>query len=198
MPPPLEDIFEFPVNYEVVALERIERLGGKRVLAFPGAQAVDPQQEQTAAPILEVRPAAAEPWIGIFYGEGYAAPPAVPGALVGLPDEWTFAVVYAGRAVLVRADDPTVTSEVPRFPITDLLVVPGEEVVLFFDFTNLVAYGKDGLLWESRRLALDDLKLIRAKGNTLHVEGFFGEDTQHFTVDLPTGEAQGQPWQPPE
>jgi hypothetical protein len=101
--------------------------------------------------------------------------------------------------VIVRADDPLATSEIESRPITGYLVVTDVDLVVFADFTNLVAYGQDGLAWTSRRLALDDLKIIRSEADVLHVTGFFGqEEAVPFTVDLRTGAAHGRPWRPPE
>jgi len=77
MAEPVEFDVAFPVHYDLVALDRIERLGGKEVFAFPGAKPVDRQQELAVGPILDVRPEGGDPWIAVFYGaEGYAVPPA--------------------------------------------------------------------------------------------------------------------------
>ena len=101
--------------------------------------------------------------------------------------------------MVVRANDPLATHEIESWPVTGYFVVPNVELVVFADFTNLVAYGREGVAWRSRRLALDDLKIVRPEDHVLHVIGFFGdEEDVPFTVDLRTGDAQGQPWQPPE
>jgi hypothetical protein len=36
------------------------------------------------------------------------------------------------------------------------------------------------------------------EGDALTVYGFFGSSSEHFTVDLTTGKASGQPFEPPE
>lgn len=202
MPPPVGFDVAFPVRYELVELDRIERLGGKEVFAFPGAHPVDRQQELAVAPILEVTPAGGDPWIAVFSGaEEYGVPPAVRDVVIALPDGWSFCVIRSGSGVVVRADDPLTTSRVASWPITGYAVVPDSDLVVFADFTNLVAYGREGVAWTSRRLALDDLKIVRAENQVLHVTGFFGdldEEEVPFSVDLQSGEASGQPWQPPE
>lgn len=200
MSQPVEFDIAFPVHYDLVLLDRIERLGGKEVFAFPGAHPVDRQQELAVAPIVEVTPAGGDPWIAVFSGaEQYGVPPAVHHAVIALPDGWTFCLIRSGSGMIVRADDPRITSEIESWPITGYLVVPSVELIVFADFTKLVAYGRGGHAWRSRRLALDDLKIIRSEGHVLHVTGFFGDkEDVPFTVDLRTGDAQGQPWQPPE
>jgi hypothetical protein len=120
----------FPVHFDLVTLDRIDRSGGKDVFAFPGARPVDRQQELSAGPILEVRPAAGDPWIAVFYGaEGYAVPPAVGRAVIAFPDGRTFCVIRNGSGVIVRADDPLATSEIESRPITGYLVVTDVDLV---------------------------------------------------------------------
>jgi hypothetical protein len=61
-------------------------------------------------------------------------------------------------------------------------------MVVFADFTHLAAYGADGLIWRSPRLALDELAITRAEGDALHATGFFGDRNDiQISVDLQTG-----------
>ena len=197
MSPPLAFEPGFPVRYQLVELDRIDRSGGKKAYSYPGARPVDPQQELAVSPILEVRPAGSDPWVAIFSDlEAFSTP---LDAVVALPDPSTFCVIRLGAGVTVRADDPRITSEIEAWPIAGYVVVPEVELVVFADVgsLSLVAYGGEGVVWKSRRLALDDLKIVRAEGHVLHVTGFFGDKRDvPFTVDLRTGDAQGQPWQP--
>ena len=101
-----------------------------------------------------------------------------------------------GSAVVVRADDPHATYEIDTYLVTGALVVPERGVVVFADHTNLTAYGGDGLLWRSRRLALDDVRVEGIEGDSLLVYGFFGGHGERFAVDIATGRASGQPFDP--
>jgi hypothetical protein len=193
----LEFEFDFLTNYEVVPLERIDRSGAKRAYGFPDAVPVDPQQELADRPILEVRPVRGDSWVGVFYGAGERVPRAAPGRVIGWPDEWSLCVLYAGGAVVVRSDDPTTTYEIDCHPITGVLAVPKREIVIFSDSLGLVAYGRDGLIWRTPGLALDELRIDHVEGDVLHVAGFFGSrKLDPFVVDLATGEPSGQPFEP--
>ena len=185
---------EFACDYEVAPLERIDRSIGK-AYSFPDGLAVDPQQELADRPIVEVRPRLGDAWVGVFYGGSFASGEAVSGRLIAWPDGHSFCVVYAGGGVVVRADDPKNTYEIASNPvITGMRVVPELEIVLFADWTNLHAYGADGLMWHSRRLALDELKINGVEGETIHASGFFGGSYNAVTVNARTGEASGRPY----
>jgi hypothetical protein len=184
---PIESQFEFVARYEVEQLERIDRRGVGAVLGFPDAVALDPQQEMAEGPILRIRPADGEPWIGVFRKGSYGFPARAPNRLLGWPDERSICVVYAGGAVVVRTDDPSLNYEIDATPVTDVLVVRGAELIVFSDFTRFVAYGSEGLCWTAD-VASDDARIVRADGNLLYGTGFYlGENQATFSVDLRTG-----------
>jgi hypothetical protein len=194
----VEPQFEFPASYEITQLDSIDRRGRVPVFTFPGPVEVDRQQELADSPIIRVEPADGEPWIGVFYGSRtYGVPPAMRGRLIGWPDEQSLCVLYAGTATVVRANQPHATFEIDdAFPITDLLVVPSDGLVLFADFTDLVAYDAGGLRWKSGRLVWDDLAIVGVADACVVLEGFDAPSNQkaRFTVELATGIPHGHPY----
>jgi hypothetical protein len=193
----VEPQFEFAAAYEITQLDRIDRRGGVPVFTFPGPVEANWQQELADAPIIRVEPSDGEPWIGVFYGsQTYGVPPAARGRLIGWPDEHSLCVLYAGTATVVRANQPDATFEIDAFPITDVLVVPSDCLVLFADFTNLVAYDAGGLRWETGRLVWDDLAIVGVADDCVVLEGFDAPSDQQtrFTVELSTGTPHGHPY----
>jgi len=184
----------FAARYELVPLERIPRTGEfGRAYGYPGAFALDPQQEMAAGPILGVRPAKGEPWVGVFAGGGYGVPPAAPEQVVGWPDEESFCVVKTGSGVVVRAREPRADREIDVFPICDVVSIPEPTLVIFANFTDLTAYGPEGIAWQSGRLVADDLKIVSLEGAHLRVSGYaWGADVE-FLVDVATGVAPDKP-----
>jgi hypothetical protein len=146
--------FDFLAHYEILQVDRIDHSGGKKAYGFPDAALLDPQQELADRPILEVRPGRGDPWVGVFHGGSYSVPVTMRGRVIGWPDEWSICVVYGGGGVVVRTDDPSNAYEIESDPtITGLMVIPERELVIFADWTNLVAYGRDGLVWRSHASA---------------------------------------------
>ena len=94
--------------------------------------------------------------------------------------------------MVVRSDQPTAWEEVDVSPITDLLVVPDHRIVVFVDFSDIVAFGETGVAWAVDELVRDDLEIVRADGDALHLAGFSGPlNRAEFTVDLWSGAASG-------
>jgi hypothetical protein len=190
---------DFPAQYELVALDRITRSGEfPRAFGFPGGYALDRQRELSAGVIVGIRPKSRDGWIGVFELGAYAAPPAARRQVIGMPDEVAVCVVEGGVGVIVRTDDPTATTEIASFPITGVTVVRDHGIVVFADFTSLTAYDTNGLLWESERLALDDLRVLAVEADVLKVSGYDPTTTyeEHslFTVDLRTGRSDDSPF----
>jgi hypothetical protein len=148
--------------------------------------------------VLAVRPAEGEPWIAVFDMGEYGSPPAAPRQVLAWPDPRSFCVVQDGVACVVRSDEPQTYEEIDMSPICDVLAVPGHDLVVFADYTNLIAYDADGVAWRSSRLAWDDLRIVRAAGDTLEVSGFdpTSRDASHpvFAVDLHTGRSDDSPY----
>jgi hypothetical protein len=189
-----------PARYEVTLIERFRPRpydeGYDRALGFPGGEELDPQQELAEPPILAVRPAEGDPWIGTFWGGGYGARPAAPTQVVGMPDGVSICVVKHGSACVVRTDDPASNFEIELFPICSVLSVPEHRLVLFGDFTGLLAYKESGVAWRSASLVWDDLKIVGYEDDVLRLSGFDApaNDFPEFTVDLRGGRASGQPY----
>jgi hypothetical protein len=174
-------------GYEVEQLERIDRSGGVRILGFPDAVAVDPQQEMADGPIIRVHPSVGQPWVGVFHGGGYGVPPAASGRLLGWPDQVSLCVVYAGGGIVVRTDAPEETFEIESFPITSVLVAADHEVVVFSDFTSFTAYDRGGLRWR-KKVASDDATLLSVEGDEIVGTGSLnGVNDRSIRVKLANG-----------
>ena len=92
-----------------------------------------------------------------------------------------------GTASVVRSDDPTCNESVSAISwVTGFAVAPEHKLVLFTDDLDLFAYGPDGLVFKSDRLATDFLTLRRVEGREVIVHGFFHGSTHEVAVDLET------------
>jgi len=143
---------------------------------------------------LRIGPATGKPWVGVF-GFGYQSPPAIS-RVVGSPDQNRVCVVSRGTAYIVEADNPEIWEELPVMPVLDIRQIPNHQLLVFADFTRLIAYGRDGLVWKSSRLCSDDLTIHEVTDNSIDGVGYDPADSSgkvSFAVDIRTGRSLSPP-----
>jgi hypothetical protein len=142
---------------------------------------------------LDVRPADATHWLGIFQ----AQLPSPRGAtcVVALPDRESIAVLNHGAAYRVRVGDPTRWEELSPGGVMQPVVVGALELVLFVEHTTILAYGSHGLAWKSEQLVWDELEAVALDGEHLKATGYDAPRNEivPFTVDLRTGRSENAP-----
>ncbi|RKG57205.1 hypothetical protein D7X30_20935 [Corallococcus sp. AB011P] len=141
--------------------------------------------------LVQVTPAGGAPWLGMFaFGNAKGAGVS---SVLAMPDPEKLCVVSRGAGYLVTARDPSAWEAVQVMPVTDVRAVPSAGVVVFADFTEMVAYGAEGLRWRTKRLSWDGLKIIQVTERSIIGEywDMRTEMMQTFEVDLATGAQKG-------
>lgn len=130
-------------------------------------------------------------WIGVFAfgdisGKGTSG-------LFTTPDPDRLCVISRGVGYLVDANIPEKWEAIRSIPILDVRLIPSHCIIVFANYTELVAYGLKGIVWRTKRLAWDGLKITEVTGS--HICGEY-EDVQTeqigtFMVDLSNGSHEG-------
>lgn len=141
--------------------------------------------------LIEVRPQNGQMWLGTF-AFGRLTAQAVSG-LFTTPDPERFCVVSKGEGCIVSAANPTEWEAVRATPIIDVRSVRAQGIIVFANFTELVAYGPAGIKWRTKRLTWDSLKIIEVTDTSIKGEfwDMRSETIANFVVDLETGTHQG-------
>lgn len=174
--------FSFPRQYTCEVLSELPGSVRSRRHFFPGGQAGGKD-----GPSVRVVPDGADAWIGTFAfgGSGFTR-------VLSMPNPTMLCVIARGAGYIVSARTPDIWEEVAAFPITDARAIPTAGIVVFADYTELVAYGESGMKWRTKRLAWDGLKVIAVGERTLVGEYWdLDERMRRFEVDLLTGTAHG-------
>jgi hypothetical protein len=89
----------------------------------------------------------------------------------------------------VNAADPLVWSEVTAVPVLDARSIPDLSLIVFSNFTDLVAYDARGVRWKSR-IGADELRILEASAK--RIVGTWWDPSRiassEFVVDSATGE----------
>lgn len=141
--------------------------------------------------VARVRPETGEAWIGMFvFGKfGKAGVTRV----LSMPDPEKLCVVARGAGYVVTAAKPDVWETVRAIPVVDVRALARAGLVVFANYTELLAFGEQGVKWRTKRLAWDGLKIVAVGDRTIVGEywDIREEATQRFEVDLGTGTARG-------
>lgn len=111
------------------------------------------------------------------------------------PNEDTICVISRGEAYLVDTLRPERYSLLPVIPVKLIGRVPGRDLLFLVDYIELCAVSKDGLVWRTRRVSWDGIKILEVTDRQIRGEGWDAPtDTWiPFTVDVETGHVGGGP-----
>jgi hypothetical protein len=129
-------------------------------------------------------------WLGEFSGLG--------GGLSGIfatPNEDVICVVNRGEGYLVDTMHPDRYDLLPVVPVMLVRRVPSRNILFFVDHTRLCALGKDGLLWVTKRVSWDGIKILEVTDRQIRGEGWDAPTDRWipFSVDVETGHVDGGP-----
>jgi hypothetical protein len=113
---------------------------------------------------VKVIPGAGQPWIGVF-AFLFEAPDAFS-QIISAPDPGRVCVIAGTAGYIVKVDEPAIWEEIV-IPVLGVQPVAKRELLVFWDFTGLAAYGKNGLVWRSKRLCWDELKIRKMTDDTI-------------------------------
>jgi hypothetical protein len=175
----------FPQSYEC---EKLPEIPGTTTLVhyyYPGVTAHGGRD----GVLVEVRPGGGQPWLGTF-AFGYLT--GVSG-IFATPDPHRLCVVSAGDGYLVSVNEPTAWEMIKAIPIIDVRPVRARDIIVFANFTELVAYGKSGIKWRTERLTWDGMKITEVTDSFIKAEYWDvrSEAMASFVVDLATGRQEG-------
>lgn len=156
----------FPHDYMVEETELPSTDGGIKHLFFPGAT----QRGGTSGILIRVTPYANKEWIGTF-ARGYSSPAGVSGVF-SCPSPKSLCVVSAGQGYIVQVDSPDNWDMVQASPITDVRIIFDQGLIIFANFTEIYAYGMEGLLWTTQRLCSDELKIKSISSDIIYGTGW--------------------------
>jgi hypothetical protein len=158
----------FPSRYELsLDSELPSGSGGYRRYYYPGAAT----EGGMADLMVLVKPDSVDPWYGFFVGIRSRGGRYAEGIFT-CPDPDALCVVVRGVGYLVNVTDPRSWTTVPVHPALAILPVIEKDLLLFNDFTRVVAVGAGGVAWIAQPGTItDNLVVDRVAGDRLHVRG---------------------------
>lgn len=169
------------------SLEVLEGLGTEERCYYPSGSSIGGKDGL----IIRVTPSIGESWIGVFaFGE--ISNKGLSGVYT-MPNPDIFCVVSRGAGYIVSSFNPNDWEEVKSIPVMDARSIKSQNIIVFADFTDLVAYSENGIKWRTERLAYDSFKITAVKDTYLKGEfwNIRNEANETFEVDLLSGSQIG-------
>jgi hypothetical protein len=119
--------------------------------------------------------------------------------LVDHPNGTDVIVLASGQGYVVDVGNRQVT-ECFGGIVNSMFRVTARNIVIFGDCTNFLAYGANGLLWQSRRVSWDGVRSVSIKDNEVVGEAWtpMGEAWKPFAIDVTSGVVRGGSYNLPE
>ena len=125
--------------------------------------------------------------------------PTMPTGIFGCPNPQEICAVAGGYAYLIDTEHPEHCTHIALKPVVEIKPLIAQNLLLFVGFQSMIAWGAQGLVWETARLSWEGLRLTSLEGNLLHGFGWnlLTDRETAFSVDLLTGLHQGGGFAPP-
>ncbi len=175
----MEILLQFEHQYEVEQIRETSGLPGRtRKLFYPGASETGGRD----GVLLRIVPVAGDAWVGSFA-------PGHPGhnsinQVMSCPDPHEVCVISSGAGYIVRVDNPSDWQSARSIPVCDARAILDERLLVLSDFTKLVAYGVDGLKWESPKVSSDGIQIIDITDGHLGLVGWDAAQQKKVRVSV--------------
>ncbi len=119
--------------------------------------------------------------------------PSMPTGVWACPRADEMCAVAGGYAYVVDTTAPERVTQIPLRPVTAVRVLEAEGLLVFAGFMSLVAWGAEGLRWETGRLSWEGVTLGAVVDGKLTGTGWemVSDKELPFAVDLRTGKHEG-------
>lgn len=179
---------DFPASYECSPLNELP--GTPQDIQYFNPSHTPQSQHDGLLACIE--PENGKTWTGVFEWGDLSSDSGMTG-FWSLPREDSVCVVSRGVAYIVPVANAEAYEVVKLRPVCHVVPVPSLGMIVFGDFTKVIAFGREGKLWTTHRLSWDGLELSGVEDERLIGTGWDapGQKRVSFSVDLKTGDHEG-------
>ncbi len=184
-------MLEFPHNWTAEILKTPPLIAPARQFIYPQQIAGEEDALARGALQLMVRPASGGTFLATC-ALGFTDP-AMPTGVFACPNAVQMCAVAGGYAYVIDTAQPGHSTHIALKPVVEVKSLVAQGLLLFVGFHSMVAWGRNGLAWESARLSWEGVRIISIDGDVLHGMGWnlLTDREVAFYVDLLTGQHQG-------
>jgi hypothetical protein len=190
------DTQSFPHEWRAQVLAGPPMIAPARQYTYPLRVAGEEEAMARGALLVEVQPARGGTFLATC-ALGFSDP-GMPTGVFACPNPREACAVAGGYAYVVDTEEPECSTHIALKPVTEVLVLKEQELLVFVGFHAMVAWGREGLAWETARLSWEGIRVVGVREG---VDGAavlcgFGWNLKtdkevEFAVDLYTGAHSG-------
>jgi hypothetical protein len=183
---------EFPHEWRADVLAAPPLIAPARQFTYPRQVAGEEDALARGALLLQVHPAAGGTFLATC-ALGFTNP-TMPTGVFACPNPRELCAVAGGYAYILDTAAPERSTHIPLKPVTEVLVLTAQGLLLFAGFHGLVAWRREGLAWQTARLSWEGLRITGVQPDgKLHGFGWEMRTDKEveFAVDLHTGAHTG-------
>lgn len=187
----------FAQDWSAEALTKAPMIAPARQFIYPQQIAGEEDALARGALQLMVRPASGGTFLATC-ALGFTDP-AMPTGIFGCPRPQEMCAVAGGYAYVIDTAQPEQCTHIALKPVVAVHTLHEQGLLLLVGFHSIVAWGRQGLAWETAKLSWEGVRITNIEDDTLHGFGWdlMTDKEVEFSVDLLTGQHQGGGFAPP-
>jgi hypothetical protein len=177
----------FPHEWRAEVLTQPPLIAPARQFTYPHQIAGEEDALARGALLVQIHPATGGSFLATC-ALGFSDP-AMPTGIFSCPNPQELCAVAGGYAYIVDTTAPEHSTHISLKPVAEVLVLTASGLLVFIGFHAIIAWGANGLAWQTARLSWEGIRITRAEDGVLRG---FGWDMRtdreiEFSVDLRTG-----------
>lgn len=183
----------FPQEWRAEVLERPPLIAPARSFIYPREVTGETDALARGALLLLVHPVSGGDFLATC-ARGFADPH-MPSGVFACPNPRHMCALAGGYAYIVDIATPETCMQIPLRPVAELRILLERDLLLFVGFHSIIAWGREGLAWQTARLSAEGIRLAEVTSTHLHGFGWdmLTDKEIPFAVDLQTGMHEGEP-----
>jgi hypothetical protein len=175
---------DFPRDWRAEILTRPPLIAPARQFTYPQQIAGEEDAMARGALLLQVSPAVSGTFLATC-ALGFTDP-SMPTGLFACPNPRELCAVAGGYAYIIDTAAPERSTHIPLKPIAEVLVLAEQALLIFVGFHAIVAWGREGLAWQTARLSWEGIRITGVAGTALKGFGWnMPTDKEvEFAIDL--------------
>jgi hypothetical protein len=199
--PHCSDVESFPHEWRAEVLARLPLIAPVRQFTYPRQVAGEDDTLARGALLVQVHPEVGGAFLAIC-ALGFTDPK-MPTGIFACPNPRELCAVAGGYAYVFDTALPERSTHIPLKPVAEVLVLAEHGLLIFVGFHAIVAWGREGLAWQSDRLSWEGIRIIgvrTAQDGAAALHGFgwnlHTDKEVEFSIDLCTGAHTGGGFSP--